>query len=260
MVSLSTTFFPFVAQTSLIIKTTEWDSNSQTYGAWPLGISNVVQAPAKADILSEMQANENFLQGSQRFKFITKKLDDSLPLNAQEQRSYDDELAAMDERKARIAYLKSLRRSDHYFGYVKMASGYRMSRRPVDVGSKPTDPKTGGPRVGIHPLDWAIGEPKRDGIGGNILPSQAELERHLADSFILGARSHVESINQNILGAGSSVFKIGRTTGLTTGVVHAVPVITNAYTWPPNARKRTATAIRARCSHQGGDRSTSKCF
>jgi len=59
-----------------------------------------------------------------------------------------------------------------------------------------------------------------------------------SDAFILPRIAHVEFINHKILEPGSIAFKVGRTTGLTTGVVHAIPVITTAYEWPAKNAKR----------------------
>lgn len=113
--------------------------------------------------------HQNFLAGSPRFKFLARKIESKIPLDGLEQSVYNNELDAMEERKARLVHLRTLRKRDHHFGTVKMVSGYKMTGQPLDYGSKPANPRVGGPRVGVRPLDWAIGEPQMHRIGGNVV-------------------------------------------------------------------------------------------
>ena len=138
-------------------------------------------------------------------------MNDSIELNHKEQDAYDAILEKQATARAKIQQLEDFKsRKMLNFGQVKMESG---------------------PRDGHKTLDWAICEPKKERIGGNIIPSQGILDNFGTGAFVINKKTHVGDFTYGPLEAGDMVFKTGRTTGLTVGVVHAIPTI-RKHAWP----------------------------
>ena len=73
-----------------------------------------------------------------------------------------------------------------------------------------------------------------------MLLTQAELGEVRAHTFPLVSKTHIKYIICGVLAPGSAAFKVGRTTRLTAGVVHAIPIITN-YAWRTKEESKRKT-------------------